>query len=40
MSKKMSYIISAVLFVLLAVLMVCERMNPEAGSIWLNNLLG
>lgn len=40
MSKKMSYIISAVLFVLLVILMICERMNPEAGSLWLSSLLG
>lgn len=40
MSKKMTYIICVVLFVLLAVLMVCERINPEAGTVWLTNLFG
>lgn len=40
MSKKMTYVISAVLFVLLVVLMVCERMNPEAGTVWLTSLFG
>ena len=32
MSKKMSIVISAVLFVILCVLIVCERSWPEAGS--------
>lgn len=36
----MTYIICAVLFVLLVVLMVCERMNPEAGTAWMGSLFG
>lgn len=32
MSKKVSIIISVILFVILAVLLVCEKMNPGAGS--------
>lgn len=40
MSKKASIIISAVLFVILAVLVICERQWPEAGSNLLFGLLG
>ena len=32
MSKKVSIIISVILFVILAVLLVCEKMNQAAGS--------
>mgnify|MGYP007087916888 CR=1 FL=1 len=32
MSKKVSIIISVILFVILAVLLVCEKMNPGAGK--------
>lgn len=32
MSKKVSIIISAVLFVILVVLLICEKTNPGAGS--------
>ena len=34
MSKKVSIIISVILFVILAVLLVCEKMNPGAGMIF------
>ena len=40
MSKKVTYIICAVLFVLLVGLMICERQNPEAGTALINGLLG
>lgn len=38
MSKKVSIIISAILFVILVVLLVCEKMNPGAGSALLQGL--
>lgn len=40
MTKKMCYILSAVLFLILCVLLVCERMNPEAGSSLISMILG
>ncbi len=38
MSKKVSIIISAVLFVILVVLLICEKTNPGAGSALLLGL--
>lgn len=38
MSKKVSIIISVILFVILAVLIVCEKMNPGAGSALLQGI--
>ena len=32
MSKKISIVISVILFIILMVLIVCEKMNPEAGT--------
>ncbi len=40
MSKRLAYILSAVLAVLLAVLFVCEIRWPEAGSAILGGLFG
>ena len=39
MSKKVSIIISAVLFVILVVLLICEKTNPGAGSALLLGLI-
>lgn len=38
MSKKVSIIISAVLFVILVILLICEKTNPGAGSALLLGL--
>ncbi len=38
MSKKVSIIISAVLFVVLVILLICEKTNPGAGSALLLGL--
>lgn len=38
MSKKVSIIISAILFVILVVLLICEKTNPGAGSALLLGL--
>lgn len=38
MSKKVSIIISVLLFIVLVVLLVCEKMNPGAGSALLLGL--
>lgn len=38
MSKKVSIIISAILFVILVVLLVCEKTNPGAGSALIQGL--
>ena len=38
MSKKVSIIISVILFVILAVLLVREKMNPGAGSALLQGI--
>lgn len=38
MSKKVSIIISVILFVILAVLLVCEKTNPGAGSALLQGI--
>ena len=38
MSKKVSIIISVILFVILAVLLVCENMNQGAGSALLQGI--
>ncbi len=38
MSKKVSIIISAVLFVILVILLICEKTNPGAGSALLMGL--
>lgn len=38
MLKKVSIIISAVLFVILVVLLICEKTNPGAGSALLLGL--
>lgn len=38
MSKKVSIIISAVLFVVLVILLICEKTNPGAGSALLLRL--
>ncbi len=40
MSKKVSIAISVVLFIILVVLVVCERTWPEAGSDFINGLFG
>lgn len=40
MSKKSCYILSIVLFIILCILLVCERMNPEAGSSLFSMILG
>lgn len=40
MSKKMCYTLSIVLFVILCILLVCERMNPEAGSGLISMIFG
>ena len=39
MSKKIAYIISAVLLVLLMILFICEIKNPEAGSTLLMGMV-
>lgn len=39
MSKKISIIISVVLFILLVVLVICEKQNPEAGSALIQSIL-
>lgn len=38
MSKKVSIIISAVLFVVLVILLICEKTNPGAGSALLRGI--
>lgn len=38
MSKKVSIIISVVLFIVLVVLLVCEKMNPGAGSALIQSI--
>lgn len=40
MSKKVAYIISGVLFLVLLGLVVCEKVMPEAGSALLGGILG
>ncbi|MGN0151071.1 MAG: hypothetical protein ACI39Q_01240 [Wujia sp.] len=40
MSKKISIILSVIMFILLVVLIVCESRWPEAGSSFLYGLLG
>ena len=39
MSKKITYIICAVLFVMLVALMICERMYPEGGAAFLQSIM-
>lgn len=39
MSEKITYIICAVLFVMLVVLMICERMYPEGGAAFLQSIM-
>lgn len=38
MSKKVSIILSVILFVILVALLVCEKMNPGAGSALLRGI--
>lgn len=38
MTKKTAIILSIILFVLLAVLLVCEIKNPAGGTAFLNSL--
>lgn len=38
MSKKVSIVISVLLFIVLVVLLVCEKTNPGAGSALLQGL--
>lgn len=40
MSKKVSIAISVVLFIILVVLIVCERKWPEAGTDIVSNMIG
>ncbi|CVI65599.1 hypothetical protein [Eubacterium sp. An3] len=39
MSEKITYIICAVLFVMLVALMICERMYPEGGAAFLQSIM-
>lgn len=39
MSEKITYIICAVLFVMLVALMICERMDPEGGAAFLQSIM-
>lgn len=39
MSEKITYIICAVLFVMLVALMICERMHPEGGAAFLQSIM-
>ena len=39
MSKNVFYVLSAVMFVLLMILFVCEMKNPEAGSALIQGIL-
>lgn len=38
MSKKVSIILSVILFIILVVLLACEKMNPGAGSALLQGI--
>lgn len=38
MSKKVSIVLSVILFIILAALLVCEKTNPGAGSALLQGL--
>lgn len=38
MSKKISIVISVILFIILMVLIVCEKMNPEAGTALIHSI--
>lgn len=40
MSKKLAYIISAAVFVVLCGLIICEKLYPEVGSSLFAGLLG
>jgi hypothetical protein len=40
MSKKVSIGLSIVLFIVLAALIVCEKMYPGAGVTFMNGILG
>lgn len=40
MSKKLAYIISAAVFVVLCGLIVCEKLFPEVGSSLFGGLIG
>ena len=40
MSKKATYILCVILFIILVALMICERQNPEAGVALLSGILG
>lgn len=40
MSKKVSVVLSVILFILLVVLIICEKKWPEAGTSFLYGLLG
>ena len=39
MSEKITYIICAVLFVMVVALMICERMYPEGGAAFLQSIM-
>ena len=39
MSETITYIICAVLFVMLVALMICERMYPEGGAAFLQSIM-
>ena len=38
MSKKISIVISVISFIILMVLIVCEKMNPEAGTALIHSI--
>lgn len=39
MSEKLTYILCAILFVILVALMICERQYPEGGAALIQSIL-